>query len=221
MTPLSATPWRAARWLVLAPHPDDETLGAGALIAEVARAGRPIAVAYLTDGTGSHPGGGRRLAYARRAEARLALRRLAGRSIAPLHLDWRDAQPPRRASKAYDIARDRLVALIRRARIDAIAVTAGHEPHCDHAAACRLARDAAAGSRRGVAVFEYLVWGEAFERATVRGYRTAPFPPGRRRHALAAHRSQTGSRFGEGFRLPAERLRVTLTDTLYRWRDDR
>src|SRR5947199_6892968 len=41
--------------LVLAPHADDESCGCGGLIAEASARGRPIAVAALTDGTGSHP----------------------------------------------------------------------------------------------------------------------------------------------------------------------
>ena len=43
--------------LVLAPHPDDESLGCGALLAQ-AFAGAGAHVACLTDGAASHPGGG-------------------------------------------------------------------------------------------------------------------------------------------------------------------
>src|ERR1700746_771451 len=42
--------------LVLAPHPDDESLGCGGLIAACCAAGRPPGVAILTDGCASHPG---------------------------------------------------------------------------------------------------------------------------------------------------------------------
>src|ERR1700744_3098512 len=41
--------------LVLAPHPDDESLGCGGLIAACVAAGRMPLVAILTDGVGSHP----------------------------------------------------------------------------------------------------------------------------------------------------------------------
>ena len=41
--------------LILAPHADDESLGCGGLIAACCAAGRPPLVAFLTDGTGSHP----------------------------------------------------------------------------------------------------------------------------------------------------------------------
>ena len=41
--------------VVLAPHPDDESLGCGGLIAQLYAAARPPFVLVITDGTGSHP----------------------------------------------------------------------------------------------------------------------------------------------------------------------
>ncbi|HEX2943304.1 MAG TPA: PIG-L family deacetylase, partial [Rhodopila sp.] len=41
--------------LILAPHPDDESLGCGGLIATAVAAGRAPLVVILTDGAGSHP----------------------------------------------------------------------------------------------------------------------------------------------------------------------
>src|SRR5262245_24685447 len=40
--------------LVLAPHPDDESLGCGGLIAACQAQGHPVHVLVLTDGAGSH-----------------------------------------------------------------------------------------------------------------------------------------------------------------------
>lgn len=44
----------ARRTLVLAPHPDDETLGCGAAIARLRQAQQPVRVVIVTDGRGSH-----------------------------------------------------------------------------------------------------------------------------------------------------------------------
>ncbi len=58
--PLAALPtWvlpREGRTVVVAAHPDDETLTAGGLLAELAAAGHPADVVVVSDGSGSHPG---------------------------------------------------------------------------------------------------------------------------------------------------------------------
>src|SRR5947199_8996501 len=62
--------------LVVSPHPDDETLGCGGLIARHATAGCAVAVAMLTDGEASHRDhptlDSRVLASTRREEVRAA-----------------------------------------------------------------------------------------------------------------------------------------------------
>jgi len=45
----------ASRCVVLAPHPDDETLGCAGLILAYRAAALPVDVVYLTDGAASHP----------------------------------------------------------------------------------------------------------------------------------------------------------------------
>ena len=42
--------------LVLAPHPDDETLGCGGFVIEACKRGRPPLIVAVTDGAGSHAG---------------------------------------------------------------------------------------------------------------------------------------------------------------------
>lgn len=215
--PLSSTPWRNARWLVLAPHPDDETLGAGALIAEVAAEGRLAGIAYLTDGTGSHSHDGAasraRLKALRRTEAAAACRILSRSPRLPIFLDWPDAQPFEPGSAGWSDTVSQLAAFCRRERVDAVAVTASAEPHCDHAAAGDLARAVAEAALRPVSVFEYCVWGQP--PLTSRAFTTKGIAPGRRRAALVAHRSQLTPSFGDGFRLPPDQQTMPDRDRLY------
>ena len=71
-------PIEPGRTLVISPHPDDECLGCGALLARLASDDSGSAhVAYVTDGSKSHPGhpslSSTNLALNRREEARAAL----------------------------------------------------------------------------------------------------------------------------------------------------
>ena len=217
--PLTSRPWRDRRWLILAPHPDDETLGAGALIAHSAAAGRLAGLVYLTDGSGSHPhqdGKAGFLIAARQREARQALRRLAGRRTnAPSFLGWKDAAPEAMGSMAFRRSCRKLAALCVRLRVDVVATTAALEPHCDHAAAADLAYAVCTLSHGRIIVAEYRVWGAAPAACTHQALITAPMRPGLRRHALAAHRSQLSASHGIGFRLPKDKRAMAPHDRLY------
>lgn len=217
---LERSPWRSARWLVIAPHADDETLGAGALIHQAAEAGRLAGVVILTDGAGSHDhpdaASRARLIRTRRLEAGRAVRRLAGdAAAAPVFLDWPDAQPASPGSLMFEATARRVAALCRDQRVDAIAVTGPDDPHCDHQAASRLARRAAGMARRPVAVFDYVVWGAPPSGSKLR-ITTRPLRAGLRAYALSSHQSQLTPIFGQGFRLEKARGLRAASDTLYR-----
>ncbi|HSM50953.1 MAG TPA: PIG-L deacetylase family protein, partial [Thermoanaerobaculia bacterium] len=78
--------------LVLAPHPDDEVLGCGGLLARLAAAGTSVRVVFLSDGSGGEEAVADRAAYAvaRRAETREAASRLGVAEIE--HLDLPDGR---------------------------------------------------------------------------------------------------------------------------------
>lgn len=97
--------------IVVAAHPDDESLGAGGLMAECHARGIPVRVLMVTDGGGSHPSSPTRppseLATRRRAEARRALEAVAPGS--PLRfLDVQDGA----VRESREAVRERLRSLI-------------------------------------------------------------------------------------------------------------
>lgn len=217
---------RRGPWLVIAPHPDDESLGMGSLLAAIAGAGGEASVAFLTDGAGSHrdaPGwSAARVGWTRAAEARDALRRL-GVPHPPLRLGWPDAAPYARDGSVFDRSVRALVAWCRQRRVRSIAVTWSGEPHCDHEAAADLATVVA--GRLRATLYEYLVWGWTLPgvdaRLRHRRVRAVDVSTGRprQRRAIACHRSQTGTRIRgarDAFRLPkpmielADRPRLIL-----------
>lgn len=186
--------------LVLAPHPDDESLGCGGLIALAARQGRRVAVAFISDGAASHPNS---LSYPpealralREAEAlgALALLGLPPGTVRFLRLP--DAAVPQsgpRFSRAVEI----LSGMARMIGAGTVLASWGHDPHCDHQAAHAMA--AALRARYpGLRHLAYPVWGHTLPpQAEVggppRGARLAidaVLP--RKRAAIRAHRSQLG-----------------------------
>lgn len=206
------------RTMILAPHPDDESLGCGGMIAELCRLGRPPLVVIVTDGTGSHPASPSMLApvlrQLREHEAADALRHLGLRDAASLvFLRLRDTAAPH-AGQDFETAVSRLVQLT--AGCETICATWGHDPHCDHAAVHLMAREVAA--RTGLRHLAYPVWGWTLPPETelpespVAGWRldiSEALPA--KRAAIAAHRSQHGGLIDDdpgGFKLPPALLHI-------------
>jgi LmbE family N-acetylglucosaminyl deacetylase len=135
--------------LVLAPHPDDETLGAGGLIAKLRWAGVPVTIVAITDGEGAyadtpHLGGIRVL------EQTEALRRLGVPEcmIHRLHL------PDRDVSRYEDKLVDLLLPLVT-ADMHLIAPWQ-RDFHPDHEAVGRAA--ARVAQLKNLTITNYLFW---------------------------------------------------------------
>jgi len=199
------------RLVVIAPHPDDESLACGGLIARACREGRPVRVVIVSDGTGSHLRSRAyprlRLRGLREAEARRAVGALG---LAPRHLAFLrlpDRFVPHEGAGAR-AAVERIVAAARQADASALFVSWRHDPHCDHQAAFSLAR--CAQQRLGARLFEYTVWGAALPPLAPVTPVTSGFrlfvgrERARKRRAVAAHASQTTGLIADdptGFRL--------------------
>jgi len=122
-----------AKVLVLAPHPDDETIGCGGALALHRAHGDPVKVLVLTDGAlaeGPDAGGPDYIAL-REQEARAALAILGIEEVE----FWRLAD---RALAADATTVARLVAALEAYRPTLLYVPSPLEPHPDHAAAAQL-----------------------------------------------------------------------------------
>jgi LmbE family N-acetylglucosaminyl deacetylase len=217
--------------LVLAPHPDDESLGCGGLLAACAAAGRPARVLVISDGTGSHPGSRawppERLAALRQEETRAAIASLGldpGRDLGFLGL--RDTAVPTEGPGFEDAVRA-VVEFAGRGPVSLFA-TWRHDPHRDHVATFAIATAAAGAMSAGTRLHAYPVWGMAYAHP-IPGFPLPPEPrlpvPPRgvrlnikpyleaKRQAVAAHRSQTSALINDapgGFRLPPEALALAF-----------
>ena len=184
------------RLIVVASHPDDETLGAGGLIARAGRAGVPITVVVLTNGEASHPESTThnpaRLAALRRVEVTAAVAALAPGALVRL-LDLPDGSLPgcqdetSRAISAEIGAGGPGTWLVTPWRLDG---------HPDHAAAAEAAHHAARD--RGVRLFEYPIWAwhwstpgdPVWSDGGIRTLDLAPEDRRRKSRAMALHRTQ-------------------------------
>jgi LmbE family N-acetylglucosaminyl deacetylase len=204
--------------LILAPHPDDESLGCGGLIAACVAAARPPLVVILTDGAGSHPNSHEfppnRLRAVRAQEARNAVEYL---NLPPNHivfLNQPDTATPH-SGPGFDAIVTQLTALMHMQKTcTAILAPWRHDPHCDHEAASFAA--AAAAERAGIRHVAYPVWGWTLPADTPV---PEPSPTGWRfdiatllpakRQAIQAHQTQYGQLITDdptGFQLPPSLL---------------
>jgi LmbE family N-acetylglucosaminyl deacetylase len=205
--------------MVLAPHADDESLGCGGLINELAAQGRPPVVVIVTDGTGSHPSSRTyppgRLRALREREALQAVT-ILGLSAERLHfLRLRDTATPRYGTE-FDSTVTAVANLMRDNRCRVLCAPWFYDPHCDHEGAQLIAR--AAVKRTGAALLSYPVWGwlladeTSLPNAPVDGWRLdIQHNLELKRRAIAAHASQYSDLITDdpnGFRLPADLLSV-------------
>ena len=190
--------------VVVAPHPDDEALGCGGLLALLHRAGQATAAVLVSDGSQSHPASTRFPAPARRAvreaEFRHALALLGADATEPLRCGLPDGRVPASASETkFTETVARIRGFLERQRAATVLVPWRRDPHPDHRASNQLVRAALAEMPHPPRCLEYVVW--AWERAApqdlptaddrVQGFRLdIEEVVGLKQRAIAAHRSQ-------------------------------
>ena len=187
-------------FIVVAPHPDDESLACGGLIADACRQGLRGKVVIVSDGAGSHPNSKAyppdRLKALREEEAKQAGAELGLKPGDMLFLGVPDRFVPFEGEEA-ERAIGAIVDCVREIGARSLFVSWRHDPHCDHQASYRIAREAQ--RRVGEArLFEYVVWGHTLPPSTevdpIRsGFRIRIDQEAleKKRRAIAAHRSQT------------------------------
>lgn len=221
-----------APFLVLSPHPDDESLGLGGLIRQARNVGQRVIIVMLTDGAGSHT---KSKAYpaprliALRKQELLKAAGLLGLDAADLHhFDQPDAGAPSSGPIFERAARD-LAAIVRDSGVRNLFVTWRHDPHCDHAAAAALGQ-AVIALCPDVRLWEYPVWGWHLDPQMeismngASGYRIDIASERElKAQAIAAHQSQMTDLIAddlEGFRFTPETLAPFLGQYEYFFRED-
>ena len=208
--------------LVVAPHPDDESLGCGGLIAEAARLGETVHIVVVTDGAGSHAGSGtHRPDLLRQLRQEETLEAAAVLGVPPARVTFLglpDGRAPQRGAAAK-AAGQGLAALARDIRAGTIFASWDYDTHPDHVAAHRYA--AIAAREAHAALFSYPVWAWMLPRRTLmpdlrwRGFSLDIGPHvATKRAAVLKHRSQTTSLIVDdpsGFTLSNAQLATMIT----------
>jgi LmbE family N-acetylglucosaminyl deacetylase/glycosyltransferase involved in cell wall biosynthesis len=135
MVPYTASELRGERLLILAPHPDDEVIGCGGLIALHAHDKRQIRVLIASDGTAARDHAGTDYAALRELESVSGLKDLGGPTPKFLRL------PDRQLADHQDELKRILKEEIRGFLPDLIAVPSPIEVHPDHLALTRALVD--------------------------------------------------------------------------------
>lgn len=149
--------------IIVSPHPDDETLGCGGLIALLARRGAVVRTIFLTDGEASHPAHPLLLppevARRRRDEALDALNALGVREPknSAVFLGAPDGQLDRLWTADRRRVLDAMTSQIRAVKPTAVLAPYRLGGSTEHTAAFELARAACAGAGGGQ-LLEYPVW---------------------------------------------------------------
>jgi LmbE family N-acetylglucosaminyl deacetylase len=140
--------------VVVAAHPDDETLGLGGTLSVLADSGVRLRVVVATDGEASHPASRtttpRRLADLRRSEDEASLAALGAGDAELVRLSMPDG--------GLSVRFVQFVARLREltAGFDVCVVPWSADMHPDHESAGRAALTACSGT--GTAVWQYPVW---------------------------------------------------------------
>jgi len=186
----------ACRLVIVAPHPDDEILGCGGLIATAVAAGYDVLLIALTDGEAAYPEDRhwhpRALAPVRRAELVAAGRELGVQAGQVIHLGFPDGQLRTHCHEAANAVAAYLQST------DAVFVTWRNDGHPDHEAAADAV--ALAAEDTGAMRIEYPIWAWHWADpidAPFLGSRSVRLPlsaesAAAKRRALDCFRTQTG-----------------------------
>lgn len=176
--------------LVIAPHPDDETIGAYALMMRLRRRGICVRVVVVTDGAASHPTSPTwpraRLIRERRRETRRALRPIG---LTPRDVVFLNLPDGALGSAADAVRRGIAAAMLRMPKPALVVAPAESDAHPDHRIVAAGVKACRASGMRALA---YPVWPAGQGMRGSFALMLTASEQRRKRHAIRSYRTQTG-----------------------------
>jgi LmbE family N-acetylglucosaminyl deacetylase len=208
------------RVLVVAPHPDDETLGCGGAIALLCRKGYDVKVLVVSDGTGSHPNSRTHpapiLESIRVRETIDALAILGVKPTAITFLQLKDGAVPTVTAPTFLAAKARCRNYLQVVLPDTIFLPWRCDPHADHRASWQLIQAAILSLGIAPQCIEYPIWDwdlcqrKGVDLSRITGWRLdIQSVLAQKIQAIAIYRSQLGQLIDDdpaGFYLTTEML---------------
>ncbi|MGI4727011.1 MAG: PIG-L deacetylase family protein [Janthinobacterium lividum] len=148
--------------VIIAPHPDDESLGCGGTIALLRKSGLPVHVIFVSDGTLSHPNSKKypaeKLRQLRESEALNALKILDVDAANASFMRIKDRSVPNPEDAGFDAAVTQMLQILTPLKPDTILVTWQKDPHPDHRAAWQIVNRVASLLAKKTLILQYLIW---------------------------------------------------------------
>lgn len=180
--------------VVISPHPDDEVLGAGGLIAAHVQKRLPVTVLAVTDGEAAYPDFPD-LAATRQNEQQEALSKLGLESEHIVRLGLHDSD----VASAEDLLKTKIEGFLKRESY--VVAPWSKDPHPDHEACGRAAKRAAAAT--GATLVSYFFWTwhrlqpSALKELKLFHFELRGEMPAKKAAALSEYRSQLKRKHGE------------------------
>lgn len=209
-----------APMLIASPHPDDETLGCGGLLARCAEMACPVTVLAITNGEASHPGDSawrEELAATRKREQLAALTVLGLDRPDIVYLDLPDGGLEAADGELRKRVLGVILDVIVSRRVRSVFVPAVDDCHGDHRETARLLAQAARAHPVDY-FFSYQIWPPEVRQPQVFTNEVEYLHDitdlvGLKRHAIHQHRSQMrplDPAHAKGFRMPRTLLQEKL-----------
>ncbi|MER0240123.1 PIG-L deacetylase family protein [Fulvimarina sp. MAC8] len=226
---------QARRILIVAPHPDDESLGCGGLASILAADGRQLHTLFVTDGGASHSKSDNwprpRLAAEREVEACRALDALGLGQMPRTFLRLRDANMPVPDTTEWRSVCEGIGRIVEAFEPELVLLPWRRDPHCDHRASWQLVTAAMKATECEALRLEYAIWLDEFgtpeDHPRPGEMMRLEFDVSTRSHlkrfAVAEHRTQTTSMISDdptGFRLEAVIIARLTGPTETYWQDE-
>ncbi|MEO6685962.1 MAG: PIG-L deacetylase family protein [Dyadobacter sp.] len=148
--------------LIVAPHPDDETLGCGGTVALMRKNGIPVHFLFVSDGSMSHPNSkkypAKRLTKVREKEAKNAVLTLGGQVDHMEFLRLKDTKVPHEHDNQFEETVQKIVKIIDEIEPQSVFVPWQKDPHPDHQATWKIMSEAVNRAKIKPRFIEYPIW---------------------------------------------------------------